>query len=92
MAAKAKRQIAKPTKRQTGFAIAQNILGQISQLAGGVRGVMQKGQGMDIRTGAEQPIGCAPSDVRHALSPEQSAAIDEFIATWAPEEVKPEPK
>lgn len=92
MAAKTKRQMARPTKRQQGFAIAQNVLGQISQLAAGVRNVMQKGQGVDMRTGKPQPIGCAPADVRYAFSPEQSVEVDKFIATWAPEEAVPEKK
>jgi hypothetical protein len=85
---KSKRQIGKPTKRQLGFQIGQNILGQISNLANGVRQVLEKGQGENIQTRQPQPIGCAPADVKRSLSPEQLAAVEEFISTWATE---PEP-
>lgn len=102
MARPAKRQITKPTKRQVGFAVLQLILTQIETLANGVRDALHKGRGQDQRTGQAVPLPCPPADVKRAASPEQLAAIEEFIATWAtepaaeavrvPAPAKPEPK
>jgi hypothetical protein len=86
--AKPKKQIAKPTKKQLGFQFGQQILGKITDIANGVRDVIEKGRALDIRTGASVDIGCAPDDVLRSLSLDQKIAIEDFVATWA---IEPEP-
>lgn len=86
-----KRQIAKLSKRQIGFQIGQNVLSQISNLANGVRLLLEKGRGVDQRTGQESPLNCAPADIKRSLTPEQLSAVEEFIGTWALD-AEPEPK
>jgi hypothetical protein len=83
-----KRQLGKLTKRQLGFVIGQNILARISEIANGVRDIVDKGQSIDQRTGQRVPLQCSPEDVRKSWSPDQQAGVDEFISNWATE---PEP-
>lgn len=83
-AAKGKRQIAKLSKRQLGMEIGRNILARLSDMAAGVSRIVEKG--IDPATG--KTLSCSPDDVRRYWTPEQTAAIDEFIANFL---VEPEP-
>jgi beta-lactamase class A len=83
-----KRQVAKLTKRQLGYEIGRNVLNQIANIANGVRDLVEKGRAIDQRTGQPIELRCAPADITRSWSPEQHAAVEEFIATWA---IEPEP-
>jgi hypothetical protein len=84
----------KKTKRQIGYAYGSNILGQIANLATGVRQLIEKGVGSDPRdpSGRTQiKIECAPEDIKKSWSPEQLAEVERFISVWS-EELPSEPK
>lgn len=89
---KGKRQVAKLSKRQLAYEIGRNVLTQISNLANGVRDLVEKGKAVDQRTGQPMDLRCTPDDIRRYWTPEQSSAIDEFIANFAIEpELPPAP-
>jgi hypothetical protein len=76
------RQIAKLTKKQLGFAIGQNILGQLATIASGIRQILEKGT--DPAT--KQPLRCAPEDIKRSFSLEQLTAVEDFYTTFAVDE------
>jgi hypothetical protein len=76
--AKAGRQIAKLTKKQQGFAIGQNILGQLANFATGIRQILEKG----IDPATKQPLRCAPDDIKRSFSLEQLTAVEDFYTTF----------
>jgi hypothetical protein len=88
MATKGKRQVATLTKRQLGYEIGRGVLNQISNLANGVRDLVEKGKAVDSRTGQTTELRCAPADIKRSWSPEQLGAVEEFISVWA---IEPEP-
>lgn len=88
MSQKGKRQIAKMTRRQLGFEIGRNVLNQISQVANSLRDLVEKGRAVDSRNGQPVELRCAPADIKRSWSPEQLAAVEEFVATWS---IEPEP-
>lgn len=65
--------------------IGRNILNHLSQMAANVSEVVDKGK--DPQTGA--PLRCSPDDIRRYWTPEQSAAIDEFMANFHIEPEQP---
>lgn len=85
---KGRRQIARPSKRQLGFEIGRNLLNQISNIANGVRDLVDKGQSVDSRTGRSSTLPCSPADIKSSWTPEQLGAVEEFISTWV---LDPEP-
>jgi hypothetical protein len=87
-----KKQIAKLSKRQQGYAIGQQVLGLISNLAKDIRAVMERGVGKHAVTGEEVPLPCSVADVKASLTPDQLGAVEEFISTWYVEPEKPEQK
>lgn len=89
-----KRQIAKLSKRQLGFQIGRGVLDQISNLANGVRDLVEKGKAVDSRTGQATELRCAPADIKSSWTPEQLGAVEEFISVWSlsPEEPPSPPK
>jgi hypothetical protein len=84
---KGKRQIAKLTKKQLGFAIGQNILAQLSNIATSVRQILEKGT--DPAT--KQPLSCAVEDIKRSYSTEQLIAIEDFYTTFAVDERDAQP-
>ena len=85
---KQKRQIAKLSKRQLGFEIGRRVLNQISNIANGVRDLIEKGKAVDSRTGQPTELRCAPADIKSSWTPEQLGAVEEFVSVWA---LEPEP-
>lgn len=82
-----KKQISRPTHRQLGFLLGQNVLNRITQTATMLRDLVEKGRGQDER-GMPIKIECKPSDIKSSWSPDQLGAYEEFISIWATE---PEP-
>lgn len=96
---KGKKQVAQLTNRQFGSEVFHNLLRQISNLAGGVSEILNKGiaNQVDPRTGQSTgqkiKLRCSVDDIKRAGSPEQLGAVEEFISVWAPvEEVIEVPK
>lgn len=79
-----KRPVAKLSPAQLGANIGRNILLTLSDIAANVSRVVQ--QGIDPATG--KALSCSADDVRRYWTPEQTAAIDEFISNFL---VEPEP-
>jgi hypothetical protein len=78
---KGKRQVAALSKRQLGGEIGRNVLKHLSETANNISLIADKGT--DPAT--QKPMRCSADDVRRYWTPEQSAAIDEFIANFAVE-------
>lgn len=86
---KGKKQVAQLTNRQLGAEIFHNLLRQVSNLAGGVRDIFEKGRAVDQRTQQPVKLRCSVDDIKRAGSPEQLGAIEELISVWAPLEEPP---
>lgn len=91
MAKPGKRQVAVLTARQFGAEVFHNVLRQISNLAGGVRDIMEKGMAVDQTTGQQTKLRCSVDDLKRAGSPEQLGAVEEFVSVWAAPEPVPPP-
>lgn len=79
-----RRQVSVLTKKQFGFAVGQNILGQLANIATSIRQILEKGT--DPAT--KQPLRCSPDDIKRSFSLEQLTAVEDFYTTFA---VEPEP-
>jgi hypothetical protein len=83
-----RRQIAKPSRRQLGFAIGRNVLDQLSNLAKGISDLVEKGIAADPRTGQPITLRCTPADIKASWTPEQLGAVEEFVSNFL---LDPEP-
>lgn len=81
------RQVAKLTKKQLGFSIGQNILGQLANTAAGIREIVEKG----IDPATKQPLRCSSDDIKRSWSTEQLIAVEDFYTTFFIEPEVPVP-
>lgn len=83
------RQLGKPTKNQLAGIYARQIISQLTDLASGIRDMVEKGRGIDPKTRMVKDIGCPPAEIFKHLNPAQADSMRKFVADWASEEPAP---